>query len=265
MSRRRQKSRAVFGRMLSLLIAPLLFISVGYALLAQDLSIASEVDNVAYVATQGLALSYEVSSYQKGNKYNYNFVVTIANHGNSEVSAWQALFDIPADATPECVTAVCSVENGTVTVNNLPSNGTLVPGGSTSFSVSFDSKQADYMLQNIRVSGFVTQASYQSMDGLTVSAVAGPQIKVKQYYYRDYAITVTNNSGRDLAGWRVATSWPVSNQVGEVTGFVNYITSGGRLLFSSSSGLLKGQSFGFSARLGSRVTSWSPGFSVEGR
>lgn len=267
MSRRRRKSKAFFGRILSLLAIPLLFISVGYALLAQDLSVTGVATTVDHSAPQGLVETHTVTSYQQGQKHYYTFNITITNYGPATYGAWQMLADIPAGKTAQCTSANCSTaSSGTVTATNLANNGQLAPGSSVNFTLTFSSKIANYDLQNIQVSGLASGSYYGPISGLTVSSTAGNQTKVKKYYYRNYTIVVSNNSGQNLAGWRVIiANWPIDGQVRGYSGPINYIANNNELIFTSTGGLAPGQSATFTADLGTRSSTWTPSLVVEGR
>lgn len=250
-----------------LLVVPLAVTSTAYALFSQQLSIDATANSPGYTATQNLSLSYDKTVSQEGQGYTYRInPMSVKNNGTGTIDSWQVIFDVPADASQlNCTDANCTQDGQTVTVTNTITNGTIDGGNTATFSLQFKSSQSSYVLQNINVSGTLAPV-FEAMPGLTVSANAGSMTQSGPWYDRPYTITVTNDSGNAITGWRIQAPWSTStNRVVSMPGTVNYIEATSQLTILSKSGIADGATFQFTPTLGSTNAGWTlTGYTVEG-
>jgi len=249
-----------------LVAIPVVVTSTGYAAFSQNLSTHGTGTLPGYTTANSLSMTYTTSSSLSAGVYTYTIHPTLTYGGRSTITDWQMKFDLPADFTNlDCVDAVCSSSGQTVSAVNTGSNGTIAAGGQVTFTVSFQTASANYVLQNIDISG--TEALvWHTIRGMNVTRTQGDQTFSGGYYLTPYTITVSNNSGLNLSAWRVQADWdPATNTVSSVPGGVTYSTSATLLTIMSTSGLANGASYQFTATLGSTSSTWNlPELSVQG-
>jgi uncharacterized protein affecting Mg2+/Co2+ transport len=240
--------------------------STGYALFSQNLSINANATKPAYTSSQYLFLSYTRSVAPSGSNWRYTYSVTVKNTSSTRtISAWQATFSLPSGySSVNCTNAGCSQASNVNTAVNTGTNGTINPNGTVTFTFAFTAAQQNYRFSDISVSGTVVPI-YQTVTGLTVSVSAGTRVKNKNIYTWPYTITVTNNSGQDLAGWRLLIPWTNSESVDSIPATVNYVATATQLQITSKQGISNGANFQFIASLSSTNSGWSmSGQTVQG-
>jgi len=256
----------IVRRVLMLITIPLVLTSTGYALFSQSLSVNGAAQLPNYTSSQNLSLSYTTSVAAQGQVWTYTVSVTVKNDsGSRSVSAWQTTFDLPADySNNSCTNATCTVAGTTITAVNTGTNGTIGPGGSVTYSFTFRSASQTFLFSNITVSGTLVPI-YQTVSGLTMTAVAGTRTKSGNKYTWPYTITVTNNSGQNLAGWRITANWGTSETVTSMPATVNYTTTTSQITITSKSAINTGTNFVFVPSLTSTNQNWTlAGYSVQG-
>lgn len=256
----------ILRRVLMLITIPLVLTSTGYALFSQSLSVNGGAQLPNYTSSQNLSLSYTKSVAAQGQVWTYTVSVTVKNDsGSRTVSAWQTTFDLPSDySNNSCTNATCSVAGTTITAVNTGTNGTIGPGGSVTYSFTFRSASQTYLFGNITVSGTLVPV-YQTVSGLSMTAVAGTRTKSGNKYTWPYTITVTNNSGQNLVGWRITANWSSTETVASMPTTVNYTTTTTQIIITSKSALNTGNNFVFNPSFTSTNASWAlTGYIVEG-
>jgi hypothetical protein len=258
MPRYPRKFNASLKRAFMLAAIPLALTSTGYALFSQQLSVNATGNVPNYTSSQYLSVSYTQTSVQSGSNWIITTSVTIKdNSGTRTASAWESTFDLPSGySSLSCSNATCSQANNVNTAVNTGTNGTINPGGTVTYSFSFTYSQPSYKFTAITVSGTIVPI-YQTISGLTVTAVAGTRVKNKNVYQWPYTITVTNNSGQDLAGWEILIPWAASNNVVSMPVTVNYTTTSTQLTITSKQAINNGTSFQFLPTLGSTNSGWT--------
>ena len=250
-------------------LIPILMVSVSYALFSQQLSVNATGSSVSYVSSQYTLMTYTKTATYASNTYTYSFSpVTIKNNGVTSITAWQFTYVVPADATTlTCQSTVtCTKRGTTVTVKNGTGNGTLAKGASTTFTMSFKTATALYTLQSVAISATFSTA-YQSITGLTVGIVVGTSTRSGSTYTWKPTITVTNNSGQPLSGWRlVITPWASTSAVTSTmpTG-ITYATTSSRVTFTSTNALAAGATYQFIPTITNRTSSWAAAGVLTGR
>ena len=238
--------------------------STVYALFSQQLSVNAITDSVSYVSNQYLLMTYTKNASLAGSLWTYSMnPVTIKNNGATSVTAWQVTFTVPADApVPTCPsTVICTKAGTTVTVKNGAGNGTIASGGSVTFTLSFTSATANYVLENVNISGTFS-TTYQAITGLTVNIVRGARSGGKF----PLTITITNNSGQSISGWQVAipttrtctSTVPTGTTYTCTTTFLTYTRAAGAIA--------NGAQYQFSTSVTYGSANWNiTGYAVRGR
>lgn len=254
-------------RQVALLTAiPLALTSSGYALYSQQLSVHGNATEPVYTSSQNLSISYTKSTAQIRAKWKYTITVIVKYNGTGTVTAWNSAFSLPADfSNISCANANCTQASATNTAVNKASNGTINPGGTVTYTLIFRSASATYRFTNISISGTLAPV-YAPVAGLTVAAVGGTQTKSGKWFNRPYAITVTNNSGQNLPGWRMIIPWSTStNKVTSMPATVNYTQTATQLNIFSTQAINTGTTFQFTPTLGSTSSTWvMSGYTIEG-
>lgn len=265
---KKHKLASPIKHILMLIAIPLVLTSTGYALFSQQLSIDANADNPAYSSSDNLLLTYTRTVTQVGASWQYDISATIKNTSSTRsLSAWQATFSLPADySNVVCANANCSQANGINTAVNTGTNGSIAASGSVNFSFSFQSAQQNYVFPALTVSGTLVPI-YQPVSGLTATNTTGTRTQSGSWYTWPFTFTVTNNSGQDLAGWRLLIPWDTTtNQVSSMPSTVDYVESSTQLTIMSKQALVNGTSFQFTANLSSTDPNYVlPSYSVEGQ
>ncbi len=264
--RKKRSLKSPIKRIMMLVSIPLVLTSTGYALFSQQLSVAGNANKPAYTSANYLFLSYDKTVTQIGQNWLYTIDVTVKNtSGTRTISAWQSSFSLPNGYTNlSCSSANCSTASNTLTATDTGGNGTITPNNTTTFTYSFQSSQSNYVFSSLSISGTVVPI-YQTVAGLSATDTVGNQSKNKNVYTWPYTITVTNNSGEDLAGWRLLIPWTSSNSVDSIPTSVNYVETATELQIMSKQPISNGTSFQFTANLSSTDRNWvMTGYTVEG-
>lgn len=253
---RSRRHKAAIRDIVMILAIPLALMSTGYALFTQKLTVTASTSGVTYTSSQNLSVRYSKTVTQSGGSWNYSLLFTVTNGGTGSIGSWQVGYDLPTGTTNHVCTSVTCAQTGmVVTANSTVSNGTLAPGGQTTFTVTFTAPLQRSVLQNLKISGLYA-STYQAIPGLTMTATPGARTKVKNYYYWPYTIVVSNNSAFNVGNWRITASWSSANAVRTMPTTVNYTTTTSQIIITSKTSVAKGATFQFVPSLGSTSTSW---------
>lgn len=243
-----------------LIIIPLTLTSVGYALFSQNLSVNTTTIKPSYSSSEGLRVTYSRSVAPVGGNWTHTLnPITITNYGGVGVTDWRFVFTLPEGFTNlSCTNATCTINGQVVTMVNTGTNGTIIPAGSISVSMSYTTSLQRYTLQDVSISGTLA-LTFQNMAGLTVSRTVGARTKLGQWYRWPYNFTVTNNTGLTLRAWRITgTPWNTSsNRVNSITATVNYISGASSLTMDRTATFATGTNYAFTANLESTDINWA--------
>ena len=257
----RRRHTTGFTKQLIMLIAiPIALTGVGYALYSQKLTVSATVSKPLYSSSLGLNMAYNLTETRQGSKNIYTLdPVTITNRGSSAVTDWQLRFSVPADAGQlTChYTVTCTQSLTTIYVSSGSSNGSLNPGGSTSFTMSFSSTTTSgYMLQDIYING-TKPLDLQTIPGLTITNTVGRITKSGPNSTYPYTFTISNNSGQPVTTWQAVCGWGALPTTSGIPSTVNYITASDGITFTSKSSLANGTSLNFGASFTIKSGSWA--------
>jgi hypothetical protein len=168
-------------------------------------------------------------------------------------------------SSPSCTNATCTQASNVNTAVNTGTNGTINPGATVVYTFTFTYSQSSYKFTNISISGTLVPI-YQTVTGLTMTAVAGTRAKHGNTYTWPYTITVTNNSGQNLAGWRIIATWSATETVASMPATVTYTTTTTQITINSTQAINTGTNFVFSPSFSSTNSGWAlTGYSVQGQ
>lgn len=251
----------------TLSIMPILMVSVGYSLFSQDLTINTTGSIVSYISNQYMTVTYTKTATLATGLYTYKLTpMVIKNNGVTGVTAWQVSFTVPADMSamvcPSTTTAACTQVGTTVTIKNGTGNATIAKGATRSITnFSFKSAVAAYTPQDVVISGtFAT--TYTAIAGLTVVATAG----TRSGSVFPLTVTVSNNSGQPISGWKVTVPTTKTCTSTVVTG-VTYTCTNKLLTYTGGAiSIDDGAEYQFSTSVTTSMTSWvTSGAAVTGR
>jgi hypothetical protein len=249
-----------------LVAIPLALTSTGYALFSQQLSVNATGNVPNYTSSQNLSVSYSQSSAPSGQNYLITTSVTIKNNsGTQGVTAWNSTFDLPSGySNLNCSNATCSQTSNVNTAVNTGTNGLISPGGTATYTFVFKYSLPSFKFTTITISGTLAPI-YQTMAGLTMSAVAGSGSTKQGVTTVPYTITVSNNTGQNLSAWRIIADWSSTETVATMPTTVNYTTTTTNITITSKSAINTGTNFVFSPSFSSTNSGWVlTGYSVQG-
>jgi hypothetical protein len=258
---------SILKHIVMLLAIPLFLSGTGYALFSQQLSVNTQATSPVYTSSQNLSVSYTKSVAPAGQNWAHSTTVTIKNNGTKATTAWQSTFSLPAGySNMSCTSATCSQANNTNTAVNTVGNGAIAAGSTLNYTFTFRSASQTYRFSTIGISGTLA-VTYAPVSGLNVSYTTGTRTKAGKWYTWPYTFTVTNNSGQNLAGWRIQAPWSTTNnQVASMPATVNYVEATTQLTIMSTQAINNGASFQFTANLSSTSATYSmTGHTVEGQ
>ena len=266
-TRRFRKDRVLIKYIATLLMIPVLMVSAGYALFSQNLTINATTDIVSYVSNQYMTVTYTKTATLATGLYTYKLTpMVIKNNGVTGVTAWQVSFTVPADmsamACPTATTASCSQAGTTVTIKNGTGNATIATGATRSITgFSFKSATAAYTPQNVIISGtFAT--TYTAITGLTVVAVAG----TRSGSTFPLTVTISNNSGQPISGWKVTVPTTKTCTSTVVTGVTYTCTTTVLTYTGAAVAIAAGAQYQFNTTVTTTMTTWTTsGAAVTGK
>jgi hypothetical protein len=253
-------------RALAIISIPFVLSSTGYALFSQQLSVAGDASKPAYSSSQDLSVSYTKAISPQESNWTYSITVNITNNGSTGVTAWLSDFSLPSDySSVSCTDSSCSQSGNINTAQNSATNATIAPGGTVSYGFTFTTAEPNYRFTSIAVSG-TPEITYGTVEGLTVTATAGTTTQSGGIYTTPYSITVSNNSGQEVTGWRILIPWSATNSVSSMEQSVDYTQSASELRIFSTQSLQDNSSHEFNASLSSTDSNWVlDNYVVEGQ
>ena len=253
--------------MLLLVAIPITLSGTAYALFTQQLSIDPSTAKPSYSYSQNLLMTYtKTVTVVNSTRWQYTVLITVNNIGSLDVNSWHISLTIPSNANSfSCTGATCANATGAVTVDNSATNGTIVAGGSVSFTMKFRLTTDVYTLDNVNVSGTYAPV-YQSISGLTETWTRGSRSKAGGVFYWPFTFTVHNNSGSALTGWRILIPWDTAvNKLKNAPTTISYYEAPTQLTLIANSSIAKGATFKFTISLGSTSSAWVlSGDTIEG-
>lgn len=266
-TRRFRRNNVLLRYVTVLLTIPVLMVSASYALFSQNLSIDATGSIVSYMSNQYMTVTYTKTATYATGLYTYKLTpMVIKNNGATGVTAWQVSFTVPADmstmACPTATTAACTKVGTTVTIKNGTGNATIAKGATRSITnFSFKSAIAAYTLQDVVVSGtFAT--TYAAVTGLTVVAAAG----TRSGSTFPLKVTITNNSGQPISGWKVTVPTTKTCTSTVVTGVTYTCTTTVLTYTGAAVAIASGAQYQFDTTVTTTMTIWvTSGAAVTGR
>lgn len=266
-TRRFRRNNVLLRYVCVLLTIPTLIVSASYALFSQNLSINATGSIVSYVSNQYTTVTYTKTATFATGLYTYSLSpMVIKNNGVTGVTTWQVSFTVPADMTtmvcPTGTIAVCTTVGTTVTIKNGTGNATIATGATRSITgFSFKSATAAYTPQNVVISAtFAT--TYTTITGLSVVATAG----TKSGGAFPLTVTVTNNSGQPISGWKVTVPTTKTCTSTVPTGVTYTCTTTVLTYTAAAVPIASGAQYQFNTTVTTTVNTWvTSGAAVTGK
>ena len=249
-------------------LMPLVVMGSSFALFSQTLTINGNQSSVAYVSNNYTKWTYTKAATFAAGIYTYRlnpFVIT--NNGVTSITAWRVQFTVPNDTTAiTCPTTVTCTINNTTHVVTITRTVTIAAGASSTInntgnSIRFTTATANYIPQNVVVSATYSTA-YSTIAGLTVVATAGP----KSGGAFPLTVTISNNSGQPISGWRV-TIPTTRTCTSTVPAGVTYTCTTTVLTYTGAAvGIASGAQYQFNTTVTTTMTTWNTsGAAVQGK
>jgi len=267
---RRLNRHRPFLRQLGLLLAmPLVAMSGSYALFSQTLTINGGGTLPQYVSNNYTVWTYTNTATLATGIYTYKlnpFVIT--NRGVTSITAWNVQFSVPADTTAitcPAGTVTCTINNTTHVVT-ITRTVTIAAGASstinnTANSIRFTTATANYVPQNVVVSAtFAT--TYVAITGLTVVVTHG----TKTGGAFPTTVTISNNSGQPISGWKVTVPTTATCTSTVVTGVTYTCTTTVLTYTGAAVAIANGAQYQFTPTVTTTMTTWTTtGAAVTGK
>lgn len=261
-------SRTAVRQVLLLLAMPLLIVGTSYALFSQTLTVDGDGELPQYVSNNYTVWTYTKTATLAAGIYTYKLnPFVIKNNGVTSITAWKVMFTVPADTTAiTCPTTVTCSINNTTHVVTITRTVTIAKGASstinnTSNSIRFTTATANYIPQNVDVSATYSTA-YATITGLTVVATAG----TKSGGAFPLTVTITNNSGQPISGWKVTVP-TTKTCTSTVPSGVTYTCTTTVLTYTGAAvAIAAGAQYQFNTTVTTTMTTWTTtGAAVTGK
>ncbi len=232
---------------------------MSYALFSQDLTVNGNESSVAYVSNNYTTVTYTKSFTFAASKYTYSLnPMTIKNNGVTSITAWNVQFTVPADVTTvTCPTTITCSINNTTHVITLSDTITVAAGGTNVVNnattpIRFATATANFVPQNVVISATYA-TTYVAITGLTVVAKAG----TKTGGAFPLTVTITNNSGQPISGWRVTVPTTRTCTSTVPTG-VTYTCTATVLTYTGAAiSIANGAQYQFNTTVTTNMTTWT--------
>ena len=230
--RKRRKERKIFGfrGIIVAFIITTLFISVGYSLLAEQLSVSGITNLVVKdledeFRTANLSLKYKVKQWYSNGKYFYQYDFTLTNIGTANISSWNAVLDYPTGVSMVSGwSAGFSLTGNKLTISSLDYNGALTPGQVITFGVQLTMNTDSFDLSTGVLTAVIPGTEPINTSKLRINAVLTSSWGTAGNYFYQYEFTVTNKSKTNLTYWKFAFNVPTGTTIGNYWN-CNYINA----------------------------------------
>lgn len=257
---RRTKKNLNLMFLSSIFIGSLFFITIGYSLLYESLSVAGKGNLIlpeGPVYSGDFSIEYSMEPWYSQNRFYYNCTMDFANRTNTNVEGWTITINVPNDSDMiSCWNAECEVKNGVFTLKDLSYNNTLKPnepiiigfqiyteGGEWSFSEANVNGVNIYAINKddpnpqptptptIKPTPTPTPTPIEdSLLKITINATNSWQSGGR--YIKQYSYTVKNTSNFTMTSWKFRFGMPAGS---EIVGAwdMNYIEANDYIIFSN--------------------------------
>ncbi len=229
-----------------------LFISVGYSLLSQNLTIIGKGNLVINEPElPDYSTEYTEESWGSGNLYFYNFYITITNNTDKAIYGWNLLIDVPSDTQISSYWDTTSVlEGNKLTLINLNYNGYIDGKKSVTIGITLKTSVANLKLENIEViipkeEEEPTPEGPENPDeiaGLIAELIKVNSWQSSGYYITQYDLKIKNNSNKNILSWEVVllignstvlNYWNVTTRIEDQILYLNNVSYNGKINIGS--------------------------------
>lgn len=236
--RRLRKNRTLsFNGIIILFIFISLFLSVGYSLLVQDLTIGGTTSLVSSnsndsISSDDLKFTYEKGVWYSNNLYYYQFDMHLENISTYDIKNWQIIIDVPDDAVlVGSWNNNISIQDGKLIINN----GLIEIGDKLSFGCQISTSVDNFDFDNVILNGekIIINDSQESEQN-NISIVFSPTNNWQsgdKYFYQ-YNIVIKNNGDYNISSWQFDVSLPSTVKMESMWG-ANYVNKDSVIKFSN--------------------------------
>lgn len=237
MRRRKKTHKALSLRgIIIIFVMSTLCFSVGYSLLAQQLSVSgtanliiSEEDNNEF-KSDDLLLTFDVKDWYNSGLTYYQYDFSLKNIGNSELKSWKIVIDVPSDA--KIVggwSADYTLVDNKLTITSFSYNSSLKPGDTVTFGLQISTEDSKFVIKTVNLNGTKIEGGGTTDPTDPVDPVDPPIPPVDSKlnviytsanswgsegaYYTQYDFTVVNNGEANLTEWNFKFEVPEGTTV----------------------------------------------------
>lgn len=250
-----------------ILLLSFLFMSIGYSVLKQTLTIGASagliVDVVDDPPTGGdpnieYNVEYSISKWPSGG-YNYQFnPFTLSNLSSENVTSWNMVFDIPDDSEiKDCWNMICVFEDGYLTMHSTRDNSSI-PGGSnvTNFGFQILTQMDNYELNivstNLYTDAYPNPLEVEVQDNITLTHTPGSGWNEGGMYVRQFNFTINNENSFNLTSWEIVLNKPSTDSTMSNNWGCNFIDKGDKFIITgevNNKGVEAGKSHTFGLQI----------------
>lgn len=190
----------------------LLFLSVGYSILKQDIKILGKVSIQSQEPErQDYIVTYVIDSkWYSNGKYYYKITMTLFNNTNTTLDGWMIAIQAPANAEIVNYASVqCELKEKTIEFTNVSYNAQVPSKTSISFEFQVATTDAYYQPSNIVVNGSNQVPPEEPEKPGEVEKKAIIELVEEntwessvQFYFHQYTVTVQNVGTSEIHGWQ---------------------------------------------------------------
>lgn len=214
MKRRKVKTNRFSSnsKLIIIFILSLCFMSVGYSLLSESLSLTGKGNLIITEeeVSDDISFRYDKNNWYSNGFFYYNYTGYIKNQTDDQIEGWNIEIKVPTDITEVvCWNANCSVNNGILVFSNVDYNSILNPNNEISFGFQLHTSTENLELNNVKINGnsvFNEEEKEEEkkdfdINLLNIDLSLNSSWKDSGYTYNQYDILVKNNTGYDLKKW----------------------------------------------------------------
>ena len=273
--RKRKRKQIKLSSIITIFALTLLFISTGYSLLSQELTVAGK-GNLVYnppTTDSGLVFTYKIGKWYNNGTFGYIVIGKLTNNSDALVDGWSIVMDVPSDATEiQCYTSECKIENNKLELTNLSYNGIINQGESTAVSFILYTSDGEFEPgTNIVIKNLADESNPPAPTPTpTDTPSEDNQLKVDieynngwtsgKKYIKQYTFTLQNTLDTTINSWQIKISAPSSSNIVNIYN-ANYVKKAAEIIFSNveyNGTIQPGQSISFGFQIEVKTSSYEP-------
>jgi len=220
MSRRIRRRKKQFPVLIIFFVASLFCFSIGYSLLQERLSITGK-GSIVVEEKEEEYFTYTVveNSWGGNGTYVRQYQFKLLNIKDVQYISWSGIATVGKnDKISGCWNAICSIENGILTIKNEGYNATVNPNGTVEFGIIIEHVESDTNLSDIKFYGVAdgqVENNVSSVDlleeieeetidsSMEVTYKAGNAWVENGKYIQQFEISIKNNRETAITSWQI--------------------------------------------------------------